>query len=83
MDEMPTKTDAPKYVHDCDVCVFLGNFEDMDLYVCRGESGGGTYVARQSDQDSDYISGVAFVGKVPAITRAYELAKDKGLNLGS
>lgn len=49
---------GPRFVHDCDTCVFLGLFEGKDIYVHPDMNGRpGTYVARESDQDSDYTSG--------------------------
>ena len=62
----------PNFKHDCDECVFLGeirfrnNFtrevdpdtvQVADLYVCP-QGGYPTVIARFSDTDSDYISGI-------------------------
>jgi hypothetical protein len=60
---------APRYVHDCDRCRFLGRFESdyrhedphvFDLYVCPATFGHTTVVARFSDSGSDYYSGIEF-----------------------
>ena len=62
----------PMYKHDCDKCIFLGNLEVdednpwvtqgtkvVDLYVCV-EQIIPTFVARCSDEPSDYISGWSY-----------------------
>jgi len=54
--------DAPRYKHDCENCVFLGNFTlDVtyyDFYVCAAGKNISTVVARYSSDDPDYISGL-------------------------
>lgn len=70
---------TPRYQHDCPDDTFLGQFEQYDLYVAH--HGGGTYIARESDQDSDYTSGAVFVGTNPAITEAHRLATIRGIAL--
>lgn len=50
---------GPVYAHDCDACVFLGHYEERDLYYCPGELGG-TVIARASGKPSDYASGLPF-----------------------
>lgn len=47
----------PRYVHDCDRCVYLGQFEQYDLYYCPSEP---TIVCRFSSEDPDYNSGLIF-----------------------
>jgi hypothetical protein len=46
-----------KYKHDCDKCIFLGNYEtidlEMDLYFCTGTSN--TFIARYGE-DEKYSS---------------------------
>jgi len=56
---------GPVYRHDCNACVFLGHYEEKDLYYCPGGPGGtgGTVIARASGKPSDYASGLPF-GKV-------------------
>lgn len=60
----------PRYVHDCDVCKFLGQFDydgplsdgttercAADLYYCHSNGFlGGSVLARHSDEPSDYSS---------------------------
>jgi len=48
---------TPLYDHDCDTCVFLGPFEDHDLYVC---SHANKIIGRYGSSPSDYVSNVDF-----------------------
>ena len=49
---------APRYQHDdCDACVYLGQFNEYDLYYCPGEP---TVIARASSNGPDYFSGIIF-----------------------
>lgn len=56
----------PQFEHDCDTCVFLGHYESrdwrrpVDLYVCPGQPGGATIIARYGDEGPEYGSGLAF-----------------------
>jgi hypothetical protein len=45
----------PRYDHDCDACVYLGQYEQYDLYYCPGEP---TIVCRYSSDGPDYRSGL-------------------------
>ena len=71
---------TPKYEHDCDRCVYLGEYVDdhvddrpsADLYWCRGPIP--TVVARWSSEPSCYTSGIAFIGFCPALTEAFARA---------
>jgi len=49
----------PKYIHDCEGCIFLGtDSQDTDWYVHNSVSGRGrTLLRRFSDTPSDYESG--------------------------
>ena len=71
--------DEPVFEHDSDCDSFLGTeviaAVMYDLYVCYNSD---TYIARYSSEAHDYLSGKVFVGKVPAITRAHELAVELG-----
>jgi hypothetical protein len=49
-----TNATAPRYTHDCDTCLYLGNFEGADLYVCDNEQT--TYIARYANGGPDYVS---------------------------
>lgn len=76
---------GPRFVHDCDTCVFLGLFEGKDIYVHPDMNGRpGTYVARESDQDSDYTSGgYDQVRYSRALTWAHEVATVLGQALST
>lgn len=45
----------PRYIHDCDSCIYLGQYKEFDLYYCPGEP---TVVCRYSDDGPDYGSGL-------------------------
>lgn len=64
----------PKFQHDCSRCVYLGHFEDHDLYYCAGEP---TVIARFGDEGPDYGSGLPF-----AETPLAELPEDQGPGSG-
>lgn len=52
-----------RYIHDCEDCVFLGQYKDADLYVCINNEDGNTIdtvIARFSSDAPDYISGLTF-----------------------
>lgn len=56
-----TKDLDPNYTHDCESCVYLGNFlqkgELYDLYFCGKEgSGNERFVARYGNDGQDYFS---------------------------
>ena len=51
----------PRYDHDCDTCVFLGPFEDHDLYVCsHANKIIDTVIGRYGSDGPDYVSNVDF-----------------------
>lgn len=79
----------PIYQHDCDCCTFLGNAQDeygeYDLYHhFNGDNS--TIIARYSSEGSNYISGMNFGateherGEDTPMSKAFRLAKEKGLN---
>lgn len=75
---------TPRYKHDCDICTYLGQFNGLDLYVCRADGDArilGTYVARYGDDGSEYTSGKWLVKTHPAICEAHRLATVQGLAL--
>lgn len=80
----------PKYQHDCDTCLFLGRFENYDLYYHPGSDWNETLVARYGNDPEDYVSGLtpsrtfAVVNGVqlepdPALAHARSLAEARGL----
>lgn len=49
---------SPRHKHDCERCVFLGSYENFDLYVCPASGERiSTVVARYGDDGPDYVSG--------------------------
>lgn len=48
----------PLYIHDCEYCIYLGSYQNCDLYSC-GES----VVARKSSEPRDYDSGSIYNSK--------------------
>lgn len=80
---------APRFVHDCPNCIYLGQhgdgilFPHADLYFCP-QFIDPTVIARYSDKPSDYSSGLYFGkhGINPALTVAYRLALERGLLTG-
>lgn len=80
--------DGPVFAHDCDACIFLGHYEDSDLYFCGKEMGLGTVIARYGGDGPAYASGLPF-GQKPLGTYkgthtfklriAYLIAADLGL----
>lgn len=85
--------EKPRFIHDCEECVFLGTYrgkafeeaveeeQDYDLYWCP-QSGHPTLLARASDEVSDYWSGMVSgaTGTVLPLAEAYKRAKARGLN---
>lgn len=76
----------PRYVHDCDRCVYLGQFERYDLYFA--DHGGvapgyvpdaATVIARYGNDGPEYTSGLPLADSVPALTEARRLAMERGL----
>jgi hypothetical protein len=48
----------PLFEHDCDTCIFLGIYNNHDLYYHPGILS--TIIARFSSDGPDYISGIVF-----------------------
>ncbi len=76
--------DRPRYVHDCDICQFLGRHGDKDLYLHHTEKsaalGSSTVIARESDDPPDYQSGMSFsFGLNESLTEARHRAEQLGL----
>ncbi len=60
---MPEIIMKKRYIHDCASCVFLGQYEKVDLYVCIKDEDGitmDTVVARFSSKPPAYLSGLMF-----------------------
>lgn len=45
-------TDVSRHEHDCDACIFMGHFEDNDLWFCPGDK---SLISRYGP-DGDYRS---------------------------
>lgn len=73
---------TPKHEHDCDRCNFVGNYthngEELDLYHCVGGFDGETVIARYGEM-GDYMSGLYFVDRNPALAEALARAEALGL----
>ena len=67
-----------RFTHDCDVCKYLGRYEEYDLYFCKDEP---TVVARFSSVGADYASGMAFatIGGLEPLHEARQRAIKQGL----
>lgn len=82
----PPKADRPKYVHDCDLCTFLGRAtcpttgEEADLYHCV-DVVGPTVIARLSDHGGDYRSGLCFARPGTILGLAKARAEARGLDV--
>lgn len=50
----------PRFKHDCNSCIFLGQYNEYDLYFCppheKASKAGGSLIARDSDRGQDYTS---------------------------
>jgi hypothetical protein len=48
----------PRYIHDCDNCLFLGCYKEFDIYWCQGSSSfaGGSVIARYGSEGRKYSS---------------------------
>lgn len=47
---------TPQHIHDCSMCEFLGRIGTADMYVCRENSLGHSYILRYSSEGPDYYS---------------------------
>jgi len=64
-----------KYKHDCQKCIFLGQYEFKgeiyDLYFCE-QDGLPTVIARYGNDGPEYISGLQFANSFEPIKEAKE-----------
>ena len=65
---------TPKYKHDCKSCIFLGNYNDHDLYYCLRDATH-TVIARYGDGPSEYHSGWAFKDQYEVLAVAYAILR--------
>lgn len=47
----------PRYQHDCAMCVYLGQYNEYDLYYCA-QAGVPTVIARYGNKGPEYTSGM-------------------------
>jgi len=76
--DMTNVTNEPKFKRNGADCTFLGHFNNHDLYY-SDQAGLPTVIARYGNDGDQYTSGMTFVGTVPELTKAHELAKERGL----
>lgn len=69
---------APRYTHDHD-CTWLGQHDEADLYFCMQAGVIPTVIARLSDEDSDYISGLPLADHNAHLAVARDRAREVGL----
>ena len=60
------------YKHECSACIFLGSFQDNDLYFCK-QGNIPTVIARYGNNGSDYTSGMALAAYDPRLAKAKQL----------
>ncbi len=72
------KMNTPRFKHDCDICKYLGMYEEYDLYFCENEP---TVIARYSSNGPDYMSGLMFAteNRSKPLYEAKKLAIQQGL----
>lgn len=76
----PGQVDASgHFKHDCDCCVYLGAFDEHDLYYCTQGGLIPTIIARFGDKGPHYISGMSFVDVNKHITEGFKRATSLGL----
>ena len=69
----------PLYEHDCKDCIFLGTFENADLYFCTQGNTIKTIIARFGNEGPSYISGLTFKDDNLYLKEAYKRSRAKGL----
>jgi hypothetical protein len=70
---------SPRFKHDCDRCVFLGDYRAHDLYFCEACAGGPTVLARYGSEGKQYTSGLELAAFDPLLAEARERAVRRGL----
>ena len=71
-------TELARFKHDCASCVFLGRFQEVDLYFCPLQQPMPTVIARRSDEPADYASGLALAEMDSALAEAKRRAIERG-----
>lgn len=77
---------APKFTHDCDRCIFLGQDAEHDFYFCPSPSEMHTVIARYGNDGPEYLSGLEVARQVRRsfefsypLVKALNLAEERGL----
>jgi hypothetical protein len=93
---MATLTEHPpaRFTHDCSQCVYLGHYQEFDLYFHDGGEHAirTTVIARYSSAGPDYLSGMGFAvpfrdasgemsSGIPVLVEARYRAIERGLLL--
>lgn len=68
---------SPRFAHDCEKCIFLGQYKEYDLYFCKQGGCHPTVIARYGNEGCEYCSGLGF--SMPHMQEAEKRAK--ALNL--
>lgn len=70
---------SERYTHDCGRCVFLGEHGEYDLYFHEGTPPVlTTVIARYGNEGGNYMSGLAFAGRIPELAEARRRAIARG-----
>jgi hypothetical protein len=70
---------SPRFEHDCDRCVSLGEYGAHDLYVCEHCAGGPTVIARYGSEGKEYTSGLELAAHDPILAEARRRAIERGI----
>ena len=71
--------EQPKWEHDCEHCVFLGQYNQYDLYFHNRPT---TIIARFGNDGPEYHSGLHMANYYPELAVAKERAIERGLLQG-
>jgi hypothetical protein len=67
------------FVHECERCVYLGEYRQHDLYFCTKQPNVPTVLARYGNDPSDYVSGVELATRDLILAEAVALARARNL----
>ena len=75
----------PLFIHDCEECMYLGEFNNCDLYYADHGGLPDTVIARYGSDGPEYVSGMIFANKglIPELVEAKKRAVEQGLILSS
>lgn len=68
----------PRHEHECERCIFLGQYREYDLYFCPSEKRP-QVIARKSDIPYDCLTGMIFSREPGPLAYALAAAKSKNL----